>query len=549
MHIETVIVLLFALAAGVALIARWLRLPYTVALVIAGLLLGGTHRFPAPHLSKELVFTVFLPGLLFEAAFHLEWRRFWANKLTIHALAVPGVAAAIAVTAFILTPIADALHFVEGFTLAHGFVFAALIAATDPIAVVGLFKTVGAPKRLSVLVEGESLLNDGTAVVFFALILDIFSGRNLSLAAGVADFAKVVGVGAVVGTAVSFAASKVIQKVDDPMVEITLTTVAAYGSFVLAEQFHASGVIATVVAGMICGNYATETGMSPTTRLAVESFWEYLAFALNSFIFLLIGLQVHVDDLVASWKPILAAYLAVTLGRAIVVWLVALLLRRSSERIPPKWTLVLVWGGLRGGISMVLALGLPPDFAHRDLIITMTFGVVVLSILVQGFTAEPLLRKLGLTKQSKPGSAFDLEEGTVIASRAALSALDDLVRTQDLPPAIVARLRKRYERKRNDAAARRKKLLAETETSLVEQERTARRRLLHAEKDALKKAHHEGAISDAAFEELARKLDAEMVRVDAEASELVRPEPDAGGSGPPPADAPPPAPEDASAPN
>lgn len=176
----------------------------------------------------------------------------------------------------------------------HGLVFGALIASTDPIAVVGLFKSLGAPKRLAVLVEGESLLNDGTAVVLFTLILGIAQGQEVSTGAAVLDFVKVVGMGVLIGVAMGFAVSKVIQRVEEPMIEITLTTIAAYGSFVAAEQLHYSGVIATVTAGMICGNYAVRTGMGPTTRIAVESFWEYVAFALNSIVFLLIGFEVHV---------------------------------------------------------------------------------------------------------------------------------------------------------------------------------------------------------------------------------------------------------------
>ena len=170
MHFDSAFVMLFAVATAVALVARWIKVPYTVALVVAGLVLGSARVIDPPHLTKELLYAVFLPGLVFEAAFHLDAQKFWQNKLAIHALAIPGVAAAIGLTAILLQPVASALHFVDGFGMRHALVFAALIAATDPIAVVALFKSLGAPKRLTVLVEGESLLNDGTAVVFFTLI-------------------------------------------------------------------------------------------------------------------------------------------------------------------------------------------------------------------------------------------------------------------------------------------------------------------------------------------------------------------------------------------
>ncbi|MBL8955519.1 MAG: sodium:proton antiporter, partial [Myxococcaceae bacterium] len=427
MQVEIAMVALFSVATAVALVARRFKVPYTVALVVAGVVLGTAHAFEAPHLTQELLYAVFLPGLLFEAAFALEFKQFVANRWAISALALPGLVAAIVLTAVLLVPVAGGLHFVEGFGLAHGLVFASVIAATDPIAVVGLFKSLGAPKRLAVLVEGESLLNDGTAVVVFTLIVSVAMGGQFWLPSALLDFVRIVGMGVGVGLLVGYAASLVILKVDDPMIEITLTTIAAYGSFVAAEHFHFSGVIATVTAGMLCGNYAARAGMSPSTRVAVMTFWEYLAFALNSLVFLLIGFEVKLEALLAAWLPITVAWLAMTAGRAAVVFAVALLLRRTREAIPKRWAAVLTWGGLRGGLSMVLVLGLPEAMPHRSLIQTMTFGVVILSILVQGLTMGPLLRRLGLVGQSSADVGYERLRG---AARAAAAALDELARMQ-----------------------------------------------------------------------------------------------------------------------
>ncbi len=199
--------------------------------------------------------------------------------------------AAIGLTALILTPVANTLHFVQDFTWKHALVFGAIISATDPIAVVSIFKSLGVPKRLSVLLEGESLLNDGTAIVFFMLSISFVNGTVVTVGGLAFDFVKIVGIGALIGVGMGMAVSQVIRQVDDPMIEITLTTIAAYGSFLAAEHFHYSGVIATVAAGMLCGNYGARVGMSPSTRIAVETFWEYIAFALNSIVFLLIGLK------------------------------------------------------------------------------------------------------------------------------------------------------------------------------------------------------------------------------------------------------------------
>ena len=180
------------------------------------------------------------------------------------------------------------------------------------------------------------------------------------------------------------------------MIEITLTTITAYGSFVMAEYFHGSGIIATVAAGMLFGSYGLRVGTTPSTLVALTSFWEYVAFALNSVILLLIGFEVRLAAMLQYWRTILIAYLAVTVGRAMLVFLVSLLLRRTREAIPWSWSAVLTWGGLRDALSMVLVLGLPSDFPFRDLLVNMTFGVVLLSILIQGLTMGAVLRWLGL---------------------------------------------------------------------------------------------------------------------------------------------------------
>jgi CPA1 family monovalent cation:H+ antiporter len=516
MHFDSAFVMLFAVATAVALVARWIKVPYTVALVVAGLVLGSARVIDPPHLTKELLYAVFLPGLVFEAAFHLDAQKFWQNKLAIHALAIPGVAAAIGLTAILLQPVASALHFVDGFGMRHALVFAALIAATDPIAVVALFKSLGAPKRLTVLVEGESLLNDGTAVVFFTLILGAVTGGSFSVGGALLDFVRVVGFGTLVGVIIGYLASKLTQRVDDPMIEITLTTIAAYGSFLFAEHFHLSGVIATVAAGMLCGNYGARTGMSPSTRIAVESFWEYVAFALNSIVFLLIGFEVHVDGLLRSWQAILIAYLAVTVGRAALIYLVTLVLRRTKESIPWSWSAVLTWGGLRGGLSMVLVLALPKDFPHRELLVTMTFGVVILSILLQGLSMGPLLRKLGLVGVRADRQDYERERGMMRAKTAALAALDQLLKDGAVHVDAVTGIRAEYEGAVADAEQRIKDLHLQADVLRAEEELAARRHLLLIEKDTIVAAFHKGYLSHEVLDRLMEDVDARLLALDSE---------------------------------
>jgi monovalent cation:H+ antiporter, CPA1 family len=194
METETIFILLFVVATAVAIAVQRLAVPYTVALVFTGLVLGLVHAFEAPHLTKALLFSVFLPRLLFEAAFHIEFKQFWRNRLAISSLALPGVVAAIALTAMILTPVANALHFVQGFTWQHALVFGAFISATDPIAVVAIFKNLGVPKRLAALLDGESLLNDGTAIVFFTVSLAPVTGTVVTDGGLAVDFIKIAGI-------------------------------------------------------------------------------------------------------------------------------------------------------------------------------------------------------------------------------------------------------------------------------------------------------------------------------------------------------------------
>jgi CPA1 family monovalent cation:H+ antiporter len=385
MSIEMTLVILFAIATGVAVTARRFRIPYTVGLVLAGLLFGALHLVTPPHLTRELLFAVFnIDGD--------EVRRSWK---TIGTLAVPGV-----VIAIILTGLGTAAAMRgmggRGFGMPEGLVFGALVAATDPIAVVALFQRLHVPKRLATLVEGESLLNDGTSIVLLSLLLAQVAGHHSSWGWLALRFVVVTGGGVLVGVGFGILTSQVLSRIDDAMIEITITLIAAYGSFALAEQVGCSGVIATVVTGVLCGRAARGKAMSLTTRTAVDTFWEYLTFALNSVIFLLIGFAVHLPALTVVWAEIGVAYLIVLIARGAVVMMTAKALGRTREHIPMPWRTVMIWGGLRGALSMVLALALPLTIPDRELLITMTFGVVLLSILLQGLSMPWLLARLGV---------------------------------------------------------------------------------------------------------------------------------------------------------
>jgi CPA1 family monovalent cation:H+ antiporter len=495
-------VLLLSIATLVSVVARQLRMPYTVALVVTGLALGSTHAIPAPPLTRELMFTLVLPGLLFEAAFDLEIEEMRRDGLTLASLAVPGVIAAIVIVVFTLGPAIELFGAspagIPGRQAA--LLFASLIAATDPVAVVSLFRALDAPRRLQVIVEGESLLNDGTAIIFFTLALASATGAVVS-ASVITDFFYIVGAGIIVGGVIGAVAAEGIRRLHEPMLEVMLTTIAAYGSFVAAEGVSASGVIATVAAGALCGSRAGRGGMSAEARIAAATFWEYLAFVLNSLVFLLIGLMVQVPMLVEHWRSIVAAYLVVTLSRAVITSALAVVLP-AVHRLPPRWTAILALGGLRGALSMVLAVSVPTSFAQRELLITITFGVVILSILAQGITVGPALRWLGIRKHREARLGYTETRAALLSTHRALEELDrtaSMVATDgEMRRVLASEYDERIEHAEQQLAALGKSLGAEDSAAI-----NARRIVRETERQRVLDVFHGGGMS---IEERDRRL-------------------------------------------
>jgi CPA1 family monovalent cation:H+ antiporter len=380
--------LLLLIAAVVAMLTRRLRLPYSVGLVLAGIALALLPNAPRIVLTKDLIFTTLLPPLLFEAAFYIDWNQLRRCASIVLLLATLGVVLSAAVTA-------AGMFYLVRWPWIAALVFGVLIAATDPVSVIATFKEARLRGRLLVLIDAESLLNDGTAAVAFAIVIALASGHPLSPAQGIFMLVRMIGGGVLCGALVALAALLLTGRTSDHLVEITFTTVAAYGSFLLAEHFGASGVLATITAGLVIANFKPFGFISRRGRVAVQIFWQYAAFVANSLIFLLIGMHVTRQNFIANWRPALAAILLVTLGRAVAIYPCCALFARSAQRVSAKHQLVLVWGGLRGALALALSLGLPPDLPMRDSIITVTFAVVGFSVFVQGLTMTPLLRKLG----------------------------------------------------------------------------------------------------------------------------------------------------------
>lgn len=387
LSIERVEILLL-IAAVVAMLARRLHVPYSIGLVIAGFGLVLLPYVPQVQLTRDLIFTAFLPPLIFEAAFHLEWKELRKDLPVVLTLATVGVLLAAAA-------ISVGMRYLAHWEWIGALVFGILISATDPISVIATFKDAGAQGRIRMLVESESLFNDCTAAVLFSVALVFASGQNITPVGATWILITTV-LGAIVcGGIVAALALLLMGRTTDHLIEITFTTVAAYGSFLLAEHFHLSGVLATLTTGLVIGNTGHLGAISDKGREAVETFWEYAAFIANSLVFLLIGMHVAHQNFRAVLLASVIAILLVMVSRAITIYPCSLLFLRSSRKVELRHQHILFWGGLRGALALALALGLPADMPRREEIITVAFAVVAFSIVVQGLTITPLLKRMG----------------------------------------------------------------------------------------------------------------------------------------------------------
>ncbi|MDB9525452.1 cation:proton antiporter [Oscillatoria sp. CS-180] len=418
--------LVLSVSLGVATLSRalsWLRnIPYTLLLLLVGLGLA-TIDVRLINLSPELILFIFLPPLLFEAAWNIKWSNLKNDWLPIGLFAVVGVV--ICVGGLFL-----GLQQFAGASLATALLVGAGLSATDPVSVVALFRELGVDKRLTTLMEGESLFNDGVAVVAYNLLLGIALGvEQFDIPVTVSRFLVFVGIGVSIGSLIGFGISYLTQRFDLPLVEQSLTLVSAYGTYLVAEQLGGSGVIAVVTTGLILGNFGSRIGMSPRTRLSVSEFWDFVAFFVNSIVFLLIGDQVIFDGLIDNIGTILIAILVMSLARAVSIFGLSNISNWWDDSdITWQNQIVLWWGGLRGSVSVALALSVPESLPEREDIIAIIFGVMLFTLLVQGLTTKPLLQSLDLLGDQPLRQNFIQQ----IARRVALSrVLDELNDVKD----------------------------------------------------------------------------------------------------------------------
>ncbi|MFP5248818.1 MAG: cation:proton antiporter, partial [Acidobacteriota bacterium] len=375
--------LLLLIAAIVAILTRRLRLPYSVGLVAAGIALAAIPQLPRIAVTRNLIYTGLLPPLLFEAAYNLHWDRLRRNSPLVGVLVTLGVLLALATTA-------AGMHGFAHWPWGSAFIFGALIAATDPVSVLAVFREAGAHGRLPLLIEAESLLNDGAASVAFAVAMAVATGQTVGPGSVTLLLLRSIGGGIACGVVIGSGALLLTGRTEDHLVETTFTTVAAYGSFLLADSLGMSGVLATIAAGLVMRNFKRIDGISARGKEAVQNFWEYAAFIANSMVFLLIGVQQKDQDFLAVWGPILIAIGVVLAGRAAAVYSCCGLFHGSKLAVAGRRQHILVWSGLRGALALALALGLPKTLPLRDEIVTVSFGVVAFSIFVQGLTTGPL---------------------------------------------------------------------------------------------------------------------------------------------------------------
>jgi CPA1 family monovalent cation:H+ antiporter len=508
---EIVIVLLF-IASIVGIAARRFRVPYTLGLVVIGLLIT---LFPQVdiRIQPTLIFALLIPPIVFEGAFHLNINDLRRDIIPILTFAIPGVILTMVIVGALVS-------WGTGIPIIYTLVFGAIVAAIDPVAVIALFRNIGVPKRLQVLLEGESLLNDGTSIVLYGLVISIaITASEFNLFSSIIDFIRIAGGGVIIGLVLGGLIAQIIDRIDDYLIETTLTTILAYGSFLIAEEvFHVSGVLAVVGAGLIAGNIGP-AGMSPTTRIVLFNFWEYAAFLANSFIFLLIGLQIELSSLFGSWQVIAIAIIAVIIARAVTIYGLAWV----GRSIPFRWQHILNWGGLRGAISLALALSLPLVLGDtRNQLQVMTFGVVIFTLLVQGLTIGPIVRRLGISERSTIKEEYERRHARAMATQASYEHLEQM-RQSGLISAhtwgVISPLLERYNQVLVEAT---KDVLTDHPELEAEEMETAWRETLQAQRSTLSTLLNDGVIGEETYVQIVSEVDAALTSEAQNWPELIR---------------------------
>lgn len=500
------IVALLLLAVAILAFTKKTRLPYTVVLVLVGIGLTGLadqagygkSLIPALEISPELILYVFLPTLIFETTINLDPRSLRHNIGPILTLAVPGLLLStglIGLIVWLSTPL----------PLGGALLLGAILSATDPVAVVGMFRQLGAPQRLTTLVEGESLFNDATSIVLSRILIGVIAAGTLSanaLLSGILDFVILFFGGLLVGAALGFIVTFILGLLDsDPLMEVPLTTALAYLSFLLAEeQFGVSGVMATVGAGLVIASRG-RTKISPSVRVYMNNFWEQMAFIANALIFLMLGMKVDLQTLWHSLDLLPWVIIAMLIARAAMIYGLMPLVGRlpGTRRVGLRYQTVMYWGGLRGAIAVAIVLSLP-ELPYAETFVALVMGAVLFTLLVQGLTMEPLVRRLGLDRPRLIDRIVMLERD-LDAAKQALQRIPGLRAGGLFSSAIAHRLTRQCEQAM-ELAQQRMAMLRGRELDQSEETALLYLRALSEEMQFYNRLYAEGHLSEGAFREL-----------------------------------------------
>jgi Na+/H+ antiporter len=521
MHdVETVLVVLLVAVVVLAAAARAVNIPYPIVLVVGGLFLGFVPGLPDVALEPELVLVLFLPPLLYSAAFFANLHDLKQDLRSISLLAVGLVLATMCTVAVV------AHELIDGMPWGAAFALGAIVAPTDPVAATAVARRLGVPRRIINVIEGESLVNDGTALVAYRVAVSAAVGGTFSLLDASVEFVLGALGGIAIGLAVGWVISEIRRRIDDIPIEVTISLLSGYAGYLPAEAIDASGVLAAVTVGVVLGWRAPQISTA-SMRLTGYAIWEILVFLLNALLFVLIGLQLPMILDGLSGEPTItllgyaaAVSLAVIVTRIawvnVVTYLIRAIDRRPQQRERRQgWRprLIGAWAGMRGSVSLAAALALPTDFPERNIVLFLTFSVIFVTLVLQGLTLPLLIRRLGV----RDDGADAREEllGRRAAVDAALLRLDELSAEEWTRDETAERMRAMYEYRRNRLAAR----AGEADDSDRIEHRSLKyqkmvRSVLDAQREEIVRLRNSGAISNDVMHRLERELDLEDERLE-----------------------------------
>lgn len=506
-EVVPILIILLLIATIVALVTQRLRIPYVTGLVLAGLPITEilSRRI---GLDPALVLNLFLPILIFEAALNTDIRRLRSTVKPIALLAGPGSILSSAVIALLV-------KFALGLPWIPALVIGVILANTDTVSMIAVFKEVRVPSRLTTIVEGETLFNDAAALVSFNLLIMIYATGSLTVAAGIRELLVVALGGGLVGAALGYLSLPVFARLNDPLSSLLLTVALALGTFQIGQFLGVSGAVAVVIAGLIFGNLGLPQSESASDRITLLSFWEYAGFGVNTFIFLLIGIEINPLTLWNILPSILLVILAYQLGRILSVYPLLAGLRWFDRPIPLRWQHVLFIGNIKGSLSMALALSVPLTFPGRDNIIQLVFGAVLFSLVGQGLSLPWLVKRLKISRSSDGMEQARALQVQLIAAKAAQDELDSLQKAGILPKAMYEELWASYQVRVIESERVLREVYNQYRAGQLQVDRTGlaaiRRRLLLVEKGAVSTALRKGIVPEDSVQRYIRAIDEKLL--------------------------------------